>query len=343
MSAILAPAAKVARSVYLLESFSARKSTVLPTCSCVCQVSSRLKRYASNLIKQEPQGSRLAACGLVGPGCVGDTRLTYAPTTGVRWSNRFMRTEVNNVVCEARQGGCTEAEVHAGKESPLGPAVSSGTSSTRTFLIGVAGGTASGKTSVCRKIMEQLESQHQGSLVSLSQDCFYRDLTPAKLADISSYNFDHPDAFDFPELLAALQKLKRREHVEIPQYDYVTSSRLPLTTPISGANVVLLEGILIFHHVEIRDLFDMKLFVDTDADTRLARRMRRDIVERGRDVIQVLDRYERSVKPSFEQYIYPTKKFADIIVPRGAENVVAINLIVQHIQGLLLEATRRGS
>lgn len=208
------------------------------------------------------------------------------------------------------------------------------------FLIGVAGGTASGKTSVCRKIMEQLGEHNRGQLVSLSQDSFYRDLSPDELEHVETYNFDHPDAFDFAELLQILQQLKKGEVVEIPNYDYVTNARLPYRTTIAGATVVLLEGILVFHLPEIRDLFDLKIFVDTDADTRLARRIRRDIVERGRNVMQVLSRYEQSVKPSFETHISPTKQFADIIVPRGAENSVAIGLIKQHVQ-MILE--QRGS
>eukprot|EP00271_Cylindrocystis_brebissonii_P011787 TRINITY_DN29737_c0_g1_i1.p1 TRINITY_DN29737_c0_g1~~TRINITY_DN29737_c0_g1_i1.p1 ORF type:complete len:345 (+),score=61.01 TRINITY_DN29737_c0_g1_i1:196-1230(+) len=210
------------------------------------------------------------------------------------------------------------------------------------FIIGVAGGTASGKTSVCRRIMEQLEQQEKagslgGRLVSLSQDSFYRDLTEEQHANIDAFNFDHPDAFDFPELLALMHKLKAGEEGTVPEYDYVTSARLPESTTIKGATVILLEGILLFHLPEMRDLFDLKIFVDTDADTRLVRRLRRDISERGRDVMSVLDRYERTVKPSFESYISPTKKFADIIVPRGAENTVAIDLIVRHIRGLLKE------
>mmetsp|Transcript_48128 Transcript_48128/g.120569 ORF Transcript_48128/g.120569 Transcript_48128/m.120569 type:complete len:173 (-) Transcript_48128:267-785(-) len=160
-------------------------------------------------------------------------------------------------------------------------------------------------------------------------------------SNISHYNFDHPDAFDFTEIHSSLEALKRGAPVDIPQYDFVTSARLPQSTHVPFADVILFDGIMAFHQPEVRGLFDLKIFVDTDADTRLARRVRRDIVERGRDIIQVLDQYEETVKPSFDSFILPTKKHADIIVPRGAENLPAIDLIHHHIRMKLL--TRRPS
>ncbi|KAK9810102.1 hypothetical protein WJX72_004944 [[Myrmecia] bisecta] len=202
------------------------------------------------------------------------------------------------------------------------------------FVIGVAGGTASGKTSVCDRIIRQLNSELTADegLLNMSMDSFYRDLTPSEQKDIANFNFDHPDAFAFDEIVHTLRDLKQGEPVHIPIYDFVTSSRRAETIPVPRADVILFDGILAFYNPELRDLFDMKIFVDTDADTRLARRVRRDITHRGRDVLQVLDQYERTVKPSFESYILPTKKHADIIVPRGAENEVAIDLILQHIK-----------
>jgi uridine kinase len=125
--------------------------------------------------------------------------------------------------------------------------------------------------------------------------------------------------------------------VEIPVYDFVSHSRVKQTQSVYGADVILLEGILIFHKPELRAMFDMKIFVDVDADTRLARRVIRDINQRGRDVMGVLRQYEKFVKPSFEEYIFPTKKYADVIIPRGSDNLVAINLLVQHIQAKLDE------
>ncbi|DBA99425.1 TPA: UMP-CMP kinase, variant 2 [Trebouxia sp. C0006] len=202
------------------------------------------------------------------------------------------------------------------------------------FIIGVAGGTASGKTSVCRKIMKQLRKdvpEEQGVIINLSQDSFYRNLTPQETADIANFNFDHPNAFAFDEIIHCLGQLKQANPVEIPQYDFVTSSRTG-QIPVQHADVILFDGILAFYTPGLQELFDLKIFVDTDADTRLARRVRRDIMHRGRDVLQVLDQYERTVKPSFESYILPTKKHADIIIPRGAENEIAIDLILQHIK-----------
>ncbi|KAL6074828.1 Uridine-cytidine kinase 2, variant 2 [Balamuthia mandrillaris] len=178
------------------------------------------------------------------------------------------------------------------------------------FLIGVAGGTASGKTSVCEIIISSLKNHR---VVVISLDSFYRPLTPEEKANVSEFNFDHPDAFDWELLLKTVQQLRTsRKRVEIPVYDFVTHSRLEQTQPLYGADVILLE--------------------DTDADTRLARRVVRDINQRGRDVMSVLHQYEKFVKPSFEEYLLPTKKFADVIIPRGADNVVAIDLIVEHIR-----------
>jgi uridine kinase len=199
------------------------------------------------------------------------------------------------------------------------------------FLIGVAGGTASGKTSVCEMIINSLEDRR---VVVISQDSFYRPLTSEERATVSEFNFDHPSAFDWDLILRTIQMLKdpRGGVVEIPTYDFITHSRKKETTAIYAADVILFEGILVFYNQEVRNMFDMKIFVDADADTRLARRVIRDINHRGRDVMGVLRQYEKFVKPSFEEYILPTKKYADVIIPRGADNLVAINLIVQHIQ-----------
>lgn len=169
-------------------------------------------------------------------------------------------------------------------------------------------------------------------VLSISQDCFYRDLTPPERAAITSYNFDHPDAFDFTEIRATLRALRAGAGAEIPTYDFVTSARTPVATKVHTTDVILFDGILAFYDPEVRELFDLKVFVDADADTRLARRLRRDLAERGRSVETVLNQYERTVKPSFESYIAPTKKHADVIVPRGAENTVAIDLLWQTIR-----------
>ncbi|KAF3858682.1 hypothetical protein F7725_011883 [Dissostichus mawsoni] len=207
------------------------------------------------------------------------------------------------------------------------------------FLIGVSGGTASGKSSVCEKIMELLGQNkidhHQRQVAILSQDSFYKVLTLEQKAKAlkGQFNFDHPDAFDSELIMQTLRKIlqgrRSRSHCMtlfiIPE-EFIT---------VYPADVVLFEGILMFYSQEIRDLFQMKLFVDTDPDTRLSRRVLRDISERGRELEQVLAQYITFVKPAFEEFCLPTKKYADVIIPRGADNLVAINLIVQHIQDIM--------
>jgi len=205
------------------------------------------------------------------------------------------------------------------------------------FVIGVCGGTASGKTSVCSKILEQLQKETGLSrVVILSQDSYYKDLAPEARANVANYNFDHPDAFDWDLIELHLTRLKHKKPIEVPHYSFVTHSRLPdKTTAIFSADVVLFEGILVFWEERIRRLMDMKVFVDTDDDVRLIRRIRRDIASRGRTLESVLGQYEHFVKPAFDQFIAPTKRFADVVVPRGETNTVAIELIVLHIRDLL--------
>lgn len=196
------------------------------------------------------------------------------------------------------------------------------------FVIGVAGGAASGKTTVCDLIIEQLHDQR---VVLVNQDSFYHNLTPEELTKVHEYNFDHPDAFDTEQLLCIMDKLKHGEAVDIPKYDF-KSYKNNATRRVNPSDVIILEGILIFHDPRVRDLMNMKIFVDTDADVRLARRIRRDTVEKERDIAMVLDQYSKFVKPAFDDFILPTKKYADIIIPRGGDNHVAIDLIVQHIR-----------
>ncbi|XP_037023264.2 uridine-cytidine kinase 2 isoform X1 [Artibeus jamaicensis] len=209
------------------------------------------------------------------------------------------------------------------------------------FLIGVSGGTASGKSSVCEKIVQLLgqnEVDHrQKQVVIVSQDSFYRVLTPEQKAKAlkGQFNFDHPDAFDNELILKTLRDITEGKTVQIPVYDFVSHSRKEETVTVYPADVVLFEGILAFYLKEVRGLFQMKLFVDTDADTRLSRRVLRDINERGRELEQILTQYITFVKPAFEEFCLPTKKYADVIIPRGVDNLVAINLIVQHIQDIL--------
>ncbi|XP_049375781.1 uridine kinase-like protein 3 isoform X1 [Solanum verrucosum] len=198
------------------------------------------------------------------------------------------------------------------------------------FIIGVAGGAASGKTTVCDLIIEQLRDQR---VVLVNQDSFYHTLTPEELTKVHEYNFDHPDAFDTEKLLCVVEELKQGQAVDIPKYDYKSYKNdvFPLRR-VNPSDVIILEGILIFHDPRVRDLMNMKIFVDTDADVRLARRIRRDTAEKGRDISVVLDQYSKFVKAAFDDFILPTKKYADVIIPRGGDNHVAIDLIVQHIR-----------
>ncbi|RUS16214.1 hypothetical protein BC937DRAFT_91491 [Endogone sp. FLAS-F59071] len=165
-------------------------------------------------------------------------------------------------------------------------------------------------------------------------DSFYKVLTPEQSAQArgNNFNFDHPSAFDYDILYETLIKLKKGKSVDIPVYNFSTHSREAKTKTIYGANVVIFEGIFALYDKRITNLMDLKIFVDTDADIRLARRLKRDITERGRDVQGVLQQYTRFVKPSFDDYIQPTVKNADVIIPRGLENAVAIDLITKHIQ-----------
>uniref|UniRef100_A0A131Y2S8 uridine/cytidine kinase n=1 Tax=Ixodes ricinus TaxID=34613 RepID=A0A131Y2S8_IXORI len=207
------------------------------------------------------------------------------------------------------------------------------------FLIGVAGGTASGKTTVCRKIMEKVRCVGQSRLVCLHQDSFYRELHPheRELANRGRFNFDHPGAFDDQLMVLTLKDILQEKVVQVPVYDFITNSRRKdeWTTVSPAVDVVLVEGLLLFYFPEVRDMFHMKLFVDTDPDTRLARRVLRDVKERGRDLEKILHQYTTFVKPSFEEFCLPTKKYADVIIPRGADNEVAIDLIVQTVQDLV--------
>ncbi|KAL2528951.1 Uridine kinase-like protein 5 [Forsythia ovata] len=196
------------------------------------------------------------------------------------------------------------------------------------FIIGVAGGTASGKTTVCNMIISQLHDQR---VVLVNQDSFYHSLTNEQLQKVHEYNFDHPDAFDTELLLSCMETLRHGRAVSIPNYDFKRHQQIEHSRMVNPADVIILEGILVLHDSRVRGLMNMKIFVDTDSDVRLARRIQRDTVERGRNIENVLDQYAKYVKPSFEEFILPSMKHADVIIPRGADNDVAIDLIVQHI------------
>ncbi|XP_015270642.1 PREDICTED: uridine-cytidine kinase-like 1 [Gekko japonicus] len=209
-----------------------------------------------------------------------------------------------------------------------------GTPFKEAFVIGLCGGSASGKTTVANKIIEALDVPW---VVLLSMDSFYKVLNKEQQqqAACNEYNFDHPDAFDFDLLISVLRKLKEGKRVKVPVYDFTTHSRRKEWKTVYGANVIVFEGILSFANKELLQLLDMKVFVDTDSDIRLVRRLKRDIMERGRDVVGVIKQYSKFVKPAFEQYIEPTMQAADIVVPRGGDNFVALDLIVQHVHSQL--------
>ncbi|KAG9270714.1 uridine-cytidine kinase-like 1 isoform X1 [Astyanax mexicanus] len=211
-----------------------------------------------------------------------------------------------------------------------------GTQSKEAFVIGLCGGSASGKTTVANKIIEALDVPW---VVLLSMDSFYKVLSPEEqaLAASNDYNFDHPGAFDFQLLVTTLRKLKQGKSVKIPVYDFTTHGRQKEWKNVYGASVIIFEGIMAFTDKELLQLLDMKIFVDTDSDIRLVRRLKRDITERGRDIEGVIKQYNKFVKPAFEQYIEPTMRLADIVVPRGGGNMVAIDLIVQHVHSQLEE------
>nr|XP_008529504.1 PREDICTED: uridine-cytidine kinase-like 1 [Equus przewalskii] len=211
-----------------------------------------------------------------------------------------------------------------------------GTQSKEAFAIGLGGGSASGKTTVARMIIEALDVPW---VVLLSMDSFYKVLTKQQQeqAAHNNFNFDHPDAFDFDLIVSTLKKLKQGKSVKVPIYDFTTHSRKKDWKTLYGANVIIFEGIMAFADKTLLELLDMKIFVDTDSDIRLVRRLRRDISERGRDIEGVIKQYNKFVKPAFDQYIQPTMRVADIVVPRGSGNTVAIDLIVQHVHSQLEE------
>ncbi|XP_060140168.1 uridine-cytidine kinase-like 1 isoform X5 [Globicephala melas] len=211
-----------------------------------------------------------------------------------------------------------------------------GTQSKEAFAIGLGGGSASGKTTVARMIIEALDVPW---VVLLSMDSFYKVLTrqQQEQAAHNNFNFDHPDAFDFDLIISTLKKLKQGKSVKVPIYDFTTHSRKKDWKTLYGANVIIFEGIMAFADKTLLELLDMKIFVDTDSDIRLVRRLRRDISERGRDIEGVIKQYNKFVKPAFDQYIQPTMRVADIVVPRGSGNTVAIDLIVQHVHSQLEE------
>ena len=200
------------------------------------------------------------------------------------------------------------------------------------LVIGIAGGTGSGKTTVVKKIINALPV---GEVAVLPQDSYYRDLSHLPMSERAKTNFDEPASIEWPLLVSHIEALKRGETIEMPVYSYLTCTRQPETVTVAPREVVIVEGILVLTDPVLRKMLDVKVFVDAEADERLIRVIERDCVERGRTPQMVLDRYRDVLKPMHEMYIEPSKKTADLIVPQGGSNVVAIQLLTDYIESRL--------
>lgn len=198
----------------------------------------------------------------------------------------------------------------------------------KPLIIGVAGGTGSGKSTVSRRVAEALP---EASVAFIEMDAYYRNFHHLDAAELEHLNWDHPDAFDVELLTSHLSALGRGESIEAPKYEFATHSRSAETRTVQSADVVVVDGILLLADERVRDLCDVKVFVDADADIRLIRRIRRDMAKRGRSLDSILDQYLTTVQPMHLQFVEPSKRYADIIVPRGGKNMVAIEMIVGKI------------
>ena len=196
------------------------------------------------------------------------------------------------------------------------------------YIIGIAGGTGSGKTTVVRKILEALPP---GCVSVIPQDSYYNDNTHLSMEDRRKINFDHPDAFDWKLLTEHIMKLRRGEAIEQPTYSYLVCNRLEETIHVEPCEVIIIEGIMALWKKQLRDLMDLKLFVDADPDERLIRVIQRDTLERGRTAQAVIDRYLKVLKPMHEEFIEPTKRYADLIIPMGGSNKQAIGIMRSYI------------
>ena len=199
----------------------------------------------------------------------------------------------------------------------------------KSLIIGIAGGTGSGKSTVARNVAQAL---HAESVAFIDMDAYYLNFAHLPYAERKKINWDHPDAFDWPLLIEQLERLATGDSIEKPVYDFVNHIRSSRTVVVPPAHVVVVDGILLFSDERVRGLCDVKVFVDADPDIRLIRRIRRDTAKRGRALDEVLDQYLTTVQPMHLQFVEPTKRYADVIVPRGGHNAVAIEMIVANIQ-----------
>ena len=206
------------------------------------------------------------------------------------------------------------------------------------IIIGIAGGTGSGKTTVVNKIIGSLPP---GEVAVLPQDSYYKDLSHLTMEERSKVNFDEPAAIEWTLLVEHLKQLRDGHAVEMPTYSYLTCTRQPQTIHVEPRDVVIVEGILVLNEQQLRSMMDVKVFVDAEPDERLIRVIARDCIERGRTPQMVIDRYQDVLKPMHEMYIEPSKRFADLIVPQGGSNVVAIGLLTDYIDARLLKAKQK--
>ena len=196
------------------------------------------------------------------------------------------------------------------------------------YIIGIAGGTGSGKTTVVRKILEALPCNE---VALIPQDSYYNDTSLLSMEERRQINFDHPDAFDWPLLIRQVEDLRQGKAIEQPTYSFLISNRLEETVHVEPCEVIVIEGIMALWNPRLRNLMDLKIFVDADPDERLIRVMQRDTEERGRTPQMVIDRYLRVLKPMHQEFIEPTKRFADLIIPQGGENRQAIDIMRTYI------------
>jgi uridine kinase len=201
------------------------------------------------------------------------------------------------------------------------------------LVIGIAGGTGSGKTTVTQKILERLRLKD--NVVVIQHDSYYKDISAYPGLTPDTINFDHPDSLETSLLVQHIRDLKKEIPVDQPIYNFTTHSRMKESRRLEPKDIIIIEGILIFVEKELRDLMDIKIFVDTDADERLIRRIRRDIMDRGRSIDSVMNQYVSTVKPMHLEFVEPSKHWADIIVPRGGDNLVAIDMVAVKIETML--------
>lgn len=208
----------------------------------------------------------------------------------------------------------------------------------KVTIIGITGGTGSGKTTVVKKIVEALPPHH---VAVVPLDSYYNDTTSMTEEERHAINFDHPDAFDWKLLTKQINELREGRAIEQPTYSYLKCNRLPETIHVEPKPVIIVEGIMTLINKKLRDIMDIRIFVDCDSDERLIRNIQRDTVERGRDVQTVLDRYLKVLKPMHEQFIEPTKRFAHIIIPEGGDNVKGIDMVCKYIESIVKKPQKK--